>query len=657
MISWALKRNSDSARDAPASDDTTQIDLPDTPAPVFAVRALRDRRPASKTTDDTTTQQKPNLAQPTAKSPVKTTGILLTPGTGTARRKRVSFDQDVKQGSGGAAKASTSGLPDECPGKFPSPWIERGQDGGTARPKTRLQQAMENSRKGNAKETGKADEKDSASAAGEPEDVWEEVDDNSEFEADMDITIDLNEPHSRSGKYWKSYFETYHRDAKVEMEKLVKYKHLAKSYAKMKDAEAVELSQKLKAEQEKVKAMEQKKNIDEAGDGHQRQQRTASPRTQRTLMEAQRELRRARSQIRELDKLQEERDRLSSELKYAEQRASKLAEENRKLTSELSQTAARVRDLEQKLGDSKGLYEKLKDDAKARYLEAQQVLEKKNEKILELEEEIESLRRVGTEPRRPSRSTRAKSFDEKGSALKSLEQVDNGTAQRRKELEEMKLDSSRDSLTAAANRAQTRQREKRGAEVSRRASFEDRTLAQSRALRERLEAESGTKALPASGVFGERGNLQDSQSSASSGRSAHLRDDPPHRTRTDRLSRATREVTSAEKPTLDALIAETRERRARATSSERQQQAKKLPTRPLSREAARSPDGDLAQGDHAHVAAGTDGQTSAVWSTMSASRAALPAHRKAAAIARLQRKKAERAMQLKLLRDKENSDP
>jgi hypothetical protein len=565
---------------------------------------------------------------------------------------------------------------------------------------------MENSRKGNAKETGKADEKDSASAAGEPEDVWEEVDDNSEFEADMDITIDLNEPHSRSGKYWKSYFETYHRDAKVEMEKLVKYKHLAKSYAKMKDAEAVELSQKLKAEQEKVKAMEQKvaeltrqaastarkkgedgdpvlmdeldkqtalaaeykkkveelesllqKNIDEAGDGHQRQQRTASPRTQRTLMEAQRELRRARSQIRELDKLQEERDRLSSELKYAEQRASKLAEENRKLTSELSQTAARVRDLEQKLGDSKGLYEKLKDDAKARYLEAQQVLEKKNEKILELEEEIESLRRVGTEPRRPSRSTRAKSFDEKGSALKSLEQVDNGTAQRRKELEEMKLDSSRDSLTAAANRAQTRQREKRGAEVSRRASFEDRTLAQSRALRERLEAESGTKALPASGVFGERGNLQDSQSSASSGRSAHLRDDPPHRTRTDRLSRATREVTSAEKPTLDALIAETRERRARATSSERQQQAKKLPTRPLSREAARSPDGDLAQGDHAHVAAGTDGQTSAVWSTMSASRAALPAHRKAAAIARLQRKKAERAMQLKLLRDKENSDP
>ncbi len=85
---------------------------------------------------------------------------------------------------------------------------------------------------------------------------WEEYDDD--YEPDHDITVDLNEPHSRSGKYWKAYFENYHDDAKTEMEKLVKYKQLAKSYAKQKDAEAVDLNQKLKEEQEKVKVMEQR---------------------------------------------------------------------------------------------------------------------------------------------------------------------------------------------------------------------------------------------------------------------------------------------------------------------------------------------------------------------------------------------------------------
>ncbi|CRK46420.1 hypothetical protein BN1723_016670 [Verticillium longisporum] len=42
------------------------------------------------------------------------------------------------------------------------------------------------------------------------------------------------------------------------MEKLLKYKQLAKSYAKMKDAEAVDLNEKLKEEQEKIVKMEKK---------------------------------------------------------------------------------------------------------------------------------------------------------------------------------------------------------------------------------------------------------------------------------------------------------------------------------------------------------------------------------------------------------------
>ena len=688
------------------SDDTTQIDLPDTPAPVFAVRALktalfgtpapRDRRAASKTTttNEKTTQQIAKPDTPTETSPVKPAGILLTPGTGTTRRKRVSFGHDVKQGSGGTARASTTGLPDEGPGKVPSPWIdrlERTEEDVQPRPKTKLQQAMESSRSRNAKENG-TDEKDFAQQDKEPEDAWEEVDDESDFEAD--VTMDLNEPHSRSGKYWKSYFETYHSDAKTEMEKLVKYKHLAKSYAKMKDDEALELNQRLKEEQDKVTAMEEKvaemarqaaltgtgrrrgsesepvlidelkkqaalateyklqveelesllqDNIDAGGDGRQWQLRNASPRTQRTLMETQRELRRARAQVRELDKLQEERDRLRSDLKFAEQRASKLVEENRKLTGELAQSATRIQGLEKSLEDSRGSYEKLKDDAKARYLEAQQVLKKRNERISELQEEVESAKKAGAESKQPGRSTWAKSIDEKATNLRSLEPAGEGRARLLNGLRGLKRRNSQ--KAAAAAPAETGQTEKHSTEIPKRPSHDDATLAQARALREKLEAEFGTKGLPASAVFGDRGNLQDSRSSASSGRSAHSREEEPHPSRSDRPSRSTWAATSTEKTALSDLLAETRDKGARKASLE--QLARRPPARPL------SPGSDTVP-----EVAGTSAQSSAVSNAVTASRTVLPEHRKAAALARIQRRIAERKMlQQQFGRDKENARP
>ena len=745
MISWALKRNSDSARDAPVSgtrtagkgrihfglpethiphapltDDTTQIDLPDTPAPVFAVRALktaifgtpapRDRRAASKTAKDKLT-----TAPSTENSPAKPPGILLTPGTGTSRRKRVSFGHDVKQGSAGTARTSTTGLPDECPGKFPSPWVERLEDELEPRPKTRLQQAMESSRKGHTAEGG-ADGKEVAPPAREPEDMWEEVDDESDFEAD--ITMDLNEPHSRSGKYWKSYFETYHTDAKAEMEKLVKYKHLAKSYAKMKDTEAVQLNQRLQEEQDKVKALEEKvadmarqgalgtrrrsggesdlvlaeelkkqtalaaeyrlqveeleallqDNINDLGDGRQ-QRRNTSPRTQRTLMETQRELRRARSQARELEKLQEERDRLRSDLKFAEQRAGKLAEENRKLSGEVSQSTSRIQDLEKRLEDSKGLYEKLKDDAKSRYVEAQQVLKKRNEKISELQEEVESLKKGGAETKRATRSTRAKSFDEKSTSLKSLETTEEGSARLLKGLEALKKRTTLRGTTTTTTAAPTepRQRDKRGAEPApKRTPHDDATLAQARALREKLEAEFGTKGLPAaaSSVFSDRGNLQDSQSSASSGRSAHSRgsqqdlhanvesDEPKPRRA---AARSTWAPTTAEKATLEDLLADKRGSRASLELGQTRKATAAAPPRPPSRESDTAPDVGNA------AAANAQSSSAAAWNTANTAGTArttgIPEHRRTAALARIQRRIAERKLLQQLGRDKENARP
>lgn len=128
------------------------------------------------------------------------------------------------------------------------------------RPKSKLQEALENSRK--RRDNRRSTEDDARKLDFDPEvnnddadDVWEEVD---EVDREVDGTVDLNEPRSQSGRYWKSEFQKYHEEAQAEMEKLVKYKQLAKSYAKAKDAEALDLTGRLKEEQAKVDEMERR---------------------------------------------------------------------------------------------------------------------------------------------------------------------------------------------------------------------------------------------------------------------------------------------------------------------------------------------------------------------------------------------------------------
>ncbi|KAK8034375.1 hypothetical protein PG993_009370 [Apiospora rasikravindrae] len=71
------------------------------------------------------------------------------------------------------------------------------------------------------------------------EEDWEDEDGDN-------VTIDLNEPKSNSGKYWKSQFNKYHADAREEMSKLVKHKHLSRMYAQQKDIENTELQERVK---------------------------------------------------------------------------------------------------------------------------------------------------------------------------------------------------------------------------------------------------------------------------------------------------------------------------------------------------------------------------------------------------------------------------
>ncbi|KAH6616058.1 hypothetical protein B0J18DRAFT_413371 [Chaetomium sp. MPI-SDFR-AT-0129] len=95
---------SDLERRHPLVPDDREQDEDNTPAP-------QDHRAASKWTSEKTTQQQSNLALVVEASPVKPAGILLTPGTRTARRKHVSFGHDAKQGPG-ATRASSTKWPD-----------------------------------------------------------------------------------------------------------------------------------------------------------------------------------------------------------------------------------------------------------------------------------------------------------------------------------------------------------------------------------------------------------------------------------------------------------------------------------------------------------------------------------------------------------------
>lgn len=287
-----------------------------------------------------------------------------------------------------------------------------------SRPRTKLQEALEKSRKENnrASDDEKAKARKPAFDVEEAEGdgAWEEVDD---LDREPDITVDLNEPRSQSGQYWKSEFQKYHDEARAEMEKLVKYKQLAKSYAKAKDAEALDLNERLREEQSKVVQMEQKitelasqvtakqgqgkdtrddrklmkdltrqtalavqyrEQVEELetllresgydADGNRRRRGGTSPRTAQTLLDTQRELRKAREQVKELNDLRYELKCVKTDLGTSEQRSSKLESEKKKAVADLAKSEIKVADLERKL--AKAEQDRLRKDLQYEQLKA-----------------------------------------------------------------------------------------------------------------------------------------------------------------------------------------------------------------------------------------------------------------------------------------------
>ncbi|KAH8162554.1 hypothetical protein CIB48_g5705 [Xylaria polymorpha] len=436
MLGWALKKGFQGAtglRDAPeGGGDTTQIDAPDTPAPVFAARAIRNAlwgQPTTESQPAVTKQNKTERVEPATtattsiptdtRSPTKLNSILLTPGTGTSRRKRVSFGRDVKAGNNADASPSSA-------------------RSGRLRRKTTLQQALENSRPG--KPQVEEQEEDDTEDDGE----WEDED----VCCGHELTVDLNEPHSESGKYWKAEWSRYREEAKSDIEQLVKYKANARSYAAKKDMEASRLTQKLKEEQSKVVKMEakiaemttkfavtSKHGTDEdnalmakdlarqtslvaeyrervksletrlkeaSAESNLNRGINTSPRTEQNILEVSRELRKARTELRQLDRLRDEVKRLKSNLATSRERVAELevqaaagqtSESSRteKLEKQLREVKEESRQKDADIRKLKRDYESLKRDAKSRTAEALQVLQDKNTRIDQLEKKLKDM--------------------------------------------------------------------------------------------------------------------------------------------------------------------------------------------------------------------------------------------------------------------------
>ena len=185
-------------------------------------------------------------------SPTK--GILLTPGTATTRRKTVSFSarKEYRDRAESPEKLvglertsiiSGSGLGYEPPRKQ------------SALTKTLIELSTKRS------SPPAAATQPPASA---PQDlptkpsVKDKATDSRASEPIVDLTIDLNQPRSRSGQHWKAEYDEYHRNSTREMKKMIQYGQNVRSYAAKKDYEATTLNEKLQKELAKVARMEAK---------------------------------------------------------------------------------------------------------------------------------------------------------------------------------------------------------------------------------------------------------------------------------------------------------------------------------------------------------------------------------------------------------------
>lgn len=445
-------------------------DAPETPAPVFAARAFKSAIFGTPAFHDEDELEKPRQAvdmngriRPGAQasggsSPTKPQGILLTPGTATFRRKTVSFGDGVVDNEGKDA-IGKSGVPNDCPGKFPSPFTPQVDENSEPGRRTALTKTLEAARDGKTKKSSfNADVQnlDVVQSKDPKRNTMDTIPCSTIEDFDGDMTLDLAEPHSHSGRYWKSEYNRYHEEAKAQMTKLVRYKQLAKSYAKKKDSEAIELGEKLKEEQQKVTNMEARISelVAEIANRHwngqenenqalmkdlarqtalareygnqvvefqaalqeshsrldhqsnRRGQRQTSASTAQTQGETGLELNKAKEQLAEMGALRDEMHSLRLNLSTAEKKVSRLQDGNAKLETDLTKASEELDKSERRRQSAEAQnheqalllqsiqkeYDTLKELAKSQRRDAEGLLKKRHDQVVKLKKEIKSLK-------------------------------------------------------------------------------------------------------------------------------------------------------------------------------------------------------------------------------------------------------------------------
>ncbi|MCJ1476875.1 hypothetical protein MMC13_005544 [Lambiella insularis] len=283
MLEWltGASRSYEAPGLGDATDRSSVNEPPETPAPLFAVRAFKSAlfgtpvpsqdeeertlqiQVEEKTTEPTEvrgdgrTSSSGNFTSTTTRdallkpkvdlfsSPAK--GILLTPGTAATRRKTVSFgaladlSKDLLDSNSTAKQ--TSSLADNASTRKPVRSLQK-----TRRREAGLRRTLFEAPGKNTEAAKVQAESQSGIKAGTVQ--------LTENEDLGDITTDLKHPLSKSGQHWKKEYHKDHEKSKTEMRKLIQYSQVAKSYALKRDAEAMELSEKLQRAMERMIEME-----------------------------------------------------------------------------------------------------------------------------------------------------------------------------------------------------------------------------------------------------------------------------------------------------------------------------------------------------------------------------------------------------------------
>ncbi|KAK6362096.1 hypothetical protein TWF730_005794 [Orbilia blumenaviensis] len=207
--------------------------------------------------------------------------ILVTPGNTISKKKTVSFGPDQVHEDTICYESRTgrirSGLPAGYPGKFPSPWTPKITNElpkrRTSRELSRVDEIeiFEDQNKP-LKGTPKTKTKESTTKTKEDtkyvddqiqalrentariNDMIEEA--SVEQVVDADITVNLDEPRSRSGVYWKDRYSTDINQAEKKVEFYKARKDTSVQFASQKDEQAASLAARLKEEIELRKKMQ-----------------------------------------------------------------------------------------------------------------------------------------------------------------------------------------------------------------------------------------------------------------------------------------------------------------------------------------------------------------------------------------------------------------